>query len=120
MSAALALAAESPSGLTEAWEVSPGIAGFWAFFGLAAAVVVLGVLVMRQMRRVDQNARLRMAREAAADKAAAPGHGAAGGTTEGTQAAGGAAVTDDPADVVVGEEGEECGPSAGTGQGQIG
>ena len=63
--------AETPTGELQPWDVSPGIAGFWAFFALAAAVVVLGFFVVRQMRRVDQGARLRAAEEAAA-RAASP------------------------------------------------
>lgn len=69
MSAAVTLwraGAETPTGELQIWDVSPGIEGFWAFFTLAAAVAVLGFLVMRQMRRVDQNARVRAAQEAAA------------------------------------------------------
>ncbi|MGO1561012.1 hypothetical protein CZ771_02725 [Actinomycetales bacterium JB111] len=124
MTAVVPLVAEVPSGPSEAWEVSPGIAGFWAFFGLAVAVVVLGVLVMRQMRRVDQNARLRMAQEAADAKAAelraagaSAGTGPAaseGSTADGEQVAGDRA---DPADDVVGGDGEDRGRSAATDQG---
>ncbi|MGC5628650.1 hypothetical protein ACPYO6_10450 [Georgenia sp. Z1344] len=56
--------AETPTGELQPWDVSPGIEGFFAFFALAAVVVALGFLVVRQMRRVDQNARVRAAQEA--------------------------------------------------------
>lgn len=119
MTAVVPLVTEVPSGPSEAWEVSPGIAGFWAFFGLAVAVVVLGALVMRQMRRVDQNARLRMAQEAADTKAAGASAGTENAAPDGTRPDGEEITGDraDPADDVVGRDSEDRGRSAATDQG---
>lgn len=40
-------------GYTEPWEVSPGVAGFLAFFVLALALAVIARFMMRSVRRID-------------------------------------------------------------------
>jgi hypothetical protein len=71
---------------------------------------------MRQMRRVDQNARLRMAQAAADAKAAGVGAGTDGAASDG-RTSDGEEIAGDRADVVVGEDSEDGGRSAATDQG---
>lgn len=44
-----------PGGYTEPWEVSPGVAGFFAFFVLALAIAVIARFMMRSVRRIDHH-----------------------------------------------------------------
>lgn len=63
----------------EIWEVTPGIEGFlWGFLLLAVLAVPLFLSLVKHMRRVDHNARVRQREEEEAAAAAAAGDAAPG------------------------------------------